>query len=225
MCTYTSLASFQTRSGAEFSSWGGPHVTATDPAFDFQELLKKSVERSQAAEHDHSGLFSLSPLTSPESSRASSLAPLSPTALDKPLTPPPARMTPESPISHPVDRTKKKKKHSHACRNKKRAKEKEARFSPYGARPTVQAKYVDHATSVHTSASVKTSRVARTAYTALDDRIRSKRLYSLHELVDPESKLGLTLQEWDGVLSLYFFFLDLLLNTQSRGCRDSQRVR
>ena len=191
----------------------------------FQELLKKSVERSQAAEHDHSGLFSLSPLTSPESSRASSPAPLSPTALDKPLTPPPARMTPESPISHPVDRTKKKKKHSHACRNKKRAKEKEARFSPYGARPTVQAKYVDHATSVHTSASVKTSRVARTAYTALDDRIRSKRLYSLHELVDPESKLGLTLQEWDGVLSLYFFFLDLLLNTQSRGCRDSQRVR
>ena len=188
-------------------------MTATDPAFDFQELLKKSVEHSQAAEHNYSGLFSLSPLTSPESSRASLPAPPSPTTLDKPPTPPPAHMMPETSISHPVDQTRKKKTQSHACRNKKRAKEKGGRFSPYGARPTVQAKYVDNATSVHTSASVETSRVARTAYTALDNHMRSKWLYSLQELVGLESKLGLTLQEWDGVLSLSIFLPDLLLIT------------
>lgn len=105
----------------------------------------------------------------------------------------------EIPTSQPADRNKKKKRQGHTCRSKKRAKEREARFSPYEARPAVKAKYVDQATSVHTSASVETSRVASTAYVALDDRVRSKKVYALHELVGPGSKLGFILQEWDGV--------------------------
>ena len=207
----------------------------TDPAFDFQELLKQSAERAQAAEYDFSGLFSLSPLSSPESSRPSSpvnllsLSPLSspePSRPSSPVTHPSHALGQETPfldesstsqklhtmpmiaIHQPVDRVKKRKRQSHHCQNKKRAKEKEIEFSPYVARPAVKAKYVNNATSIHTSASVETSRTASTAYVALDDRIRSRKFYWLHELVGPASKLGFILQEWDGVLSPFkFLFL------------------
>jgi hypothetical protein len=182
-------------------------VTATDPSFDFEELLKRSTQRAQAAEYDHSGLFSLSPLTSLEPSRQSSpVIPSIPT-LDQTTPPnesftPPYLLEPILAAHQPVDRVKKRKTQSHACRSKKRAKERETRFSPYEARPAVKTKYINNATAVNTSMS--SPRVARTGYVALDGRVRSKKKYQLHELVGPTSKLGLTLQEWDGTLSYFF---------------------
>jgi hypothetical protein len=128
--------------------------------------------------------------------------------LDESSTSPTLHTMPTIAIHQPVDRVKKRKRQSHHCWGKKRAKERKFEFSSYAARPTVKAKYVDSATSIHTSASVETSRVASTAYVALDDRTRSKKFYWLHELLGPASKLGFILQEWDGVLSPFnFLFL------------------
>lgn len=186
-------------------------MTATDPTFNFEELLKRSTQRAQAAEYDYSGLFSLSPFTSPEPSPPSSpVLPVFPTL--EPATPPIDETSmlqtpytdPMTAVHQPVDRVKKKKTQSHASRSKRRAKERETRFSPYEARPSVKAKYIDDAAAVNTP-STGVPRVARTAYVALDDRTRSKKQYQLRELVGPASNLGLTLQEWDGSLSSFFF--------------------
>ena len=121
---------------------------------------------------------------------------------------------------HPVDRLKKKKAQGHACRSKKRAKAKESRFSPYESRPAVKAKYIDNATSIRTATSLGSSRVASTAYVALDDRVRSRKSYRLDEVAGPASKLGLTLQEWDGMLSptlfpFLFYFLQYFQNSNA----------
>jgi hypothetical protein len=179
------------------------------------------VSRAQAEEYDDSGLFSLSPLSSPEPSPPPSpispSIPISDPEIEIPLlaetsSPSSVTMTPIIPAHQPVDRVKKRKRQSHNCRSKRRAKEKEDQFSPYEARPAVKAKYVDHANLIHTSTSVGTSPVASTAYVALDNRIRSKRFYRLDELVGPTSKLGLMLQEWDGMLSLFFFVSRFLVH-------------
>ena len=104
----------------------------------------------------------------------------------------------------PVDRVKKKKTQSHACRTKRREKEKGARFSPYEARPAIKAKYIDDTTAVHASF-VKRARVTGTGYVAINSRTRSRKTHQLHELVGPTSTLGLTLQKWDGMLSALLF--------------------
>lgn len=233
---HLSCPQVQTRSGAEFSCWDGPHVIATCPSFDFPELLKKSMDRAHAAERDDSGIFSLSPLSSPEPSRPTSpaslptstppflngLFSLSPLSSPEPSRPPsPAsltQMTPPLPQEdspppnpsetltianhhHHPERVKKKKAQSHACRNKKRAKAKQSRFSPYESRPAVRAKYIDNATSIQTATSLESPPVASTAYVALDDRLRSKKTYRLEDVVGPTSKFGFVLQKWDGQLS------------------------
>ena len=202
-CIYLSYPLIQMQSGAEFSSWDGPHVIAALPSFDFQELMQKSIERAQAADYDSSGLFSLSPLSRPEPSRPPSPVSLTPTILRE-LSPPPATSATHTsckPHLH-VDRVKKKKSQSHACRSKQHAKAKQSCFSPYESRPAVRAKYVDDAASIQTSTSLESSSVVGTAYVALDDCLRSKKTYRLHEAVGSASKLGFVLQEWDGKLSL-----------------------
>ena len=185
-------------------------MTTTDPTFDFEELLKRSTQRAHLAECDHSGLFSLSPLTSPEPSRPSSPV-SSPIPINAPSIPQTSSIEPIAPVLQPVDRVKKKKAQSHACRRKNRAKEKNTRFSPYEARPTVKAKYVDDATAAHATSSMNRSATTSKGYTAIDDRIRSKKTYGLHELVGPTSRLGLALQEWDGMLSALSFLRILFL--------------
>lgn len=158
---YPSYPQFQTRSGANFACWDGPHVIATHPSFDFQALLKQSTERAQSADCDACDLFSLSPLTSPEPSRPPSPAPplpneplppslevsnlsypvssslLTPPYLNDPSPPPTPSATSITTTHHRVDRLKKKKAQSHASRNNRRAKAKESRFSPYESRPAV----------------------------------------------------------------------------------------
>jgi len=219
------LTFFQTRSrsgtGLEFSTWDGPHVTATDPTFNFEEFLKRSTHRAQAAEYDYSGLFSLSPLTSPEPFPPSSpVLPLFPTLeqapppIDETSMPQTLYTEPIIAVHQPVDRVKKKTQ-NHASRSKRRAKGGETRFSPYEARPSVKAKYIDDAAAVSTP-STRIPRVARMAYVALDDWTRSKKQYQLHELVGPASKLGLMLQEWDGSLSSFFFPSYLIFNQVPR---------
>ena len=136
---WTCLIPPQTWSAGKISTWIGPHITATDPAFDFQELLKQSVERAQVAEYDFAGLFSLSPLSSPESLHQSSL--INPSLLESlcpssPATHPSHTLEQEAPflskssasqklhvmptnLNHqPVDRVKKRKRQSHDCQKK-----------------------------------------------------------------------------------------------------------
>jgi hypothetical protein len=198
---------------------------ATLPSFSFQELLKKSTELAQAAEYDASGLFSLSPLSSPEPSRPPSPAP----PLPSDLFPPPPPSLSESlfpqiptssstsipppihdPLPHPTrsvmptiaaDRLKRKKAQGHASRSKRRAKAKESRFSPYESRPGTRAKYIDSAASINIPASLGASHVTSTAYIALNPGTTPPRAYRLDEAVGPTSTLGFTLQEWDGALS------------------------
>ena len=68
--------------------------------------------------------------------------------------------------------------------------------------------------------SLESLRVTSTAYIALDDRVRSWKSYRLDEAAGPTSKLGLTLQEWDGMLSptlfpFLFYFLQYFQNSNA----------
>lgn len=134
-------------------------------------------------------VYSLSPFTSPEPSPPSSpVLPVFPTL--EPATPPIDETSmlqtpytdPMTTIHQPVDRVKKKKTQSHASRSKRHAKERETRFSPYEARPSIKAKYIGDAAAVNTP-STGVPHIVRTAYVALDDRTCSKNSTSCMSLL------------------------------------------
>ena len=94
------------------------------------------------------------------------------------------------------------KRKSHACRQKKRAEEKQERFIPYKARPEIRRKYVDKPNEILTEASIEGSKVTSSAYTALKLISPGQEVYNLKDLVGEKSQFNFTLQKWDGQLSI-----------------------
>ncbi|KAJ3503665.1 hypothetical protein NLJ89_g8332 [Agrocybe chaxingu] len=71
----------ETRSGRTFGDWTGPYITPGDPNLNVAELLKQAI-RAQDELSPPDDLFSLSPLSSPQSSSSNSPDPASASLLD-----------------------------------------------------------------------------------------------------------------------------------------------
>lgn len=83
-------------------------------------------------------------------------------------------------------------------RNRQKSREEAGaqQFSHHKIRPNVEKKYVVADNAEETAASIAGSKVARTAYAALDDSIRESMVHTLEELVGPDSKFGFRLLKY-----------------------------
>ncbi|KAF8200834.1 hypothetical protein BJ912DRAFT_1054303 [Pholiota molesta] len=144
----------ETRSGKYFATWDKPYVRAAAPDFDLESLLKASLAREAIASTDTDlDLFSLSPLSSPDSTPQHSRPPsVASTPTQSPrLAPSPLPIEESTPSSQPAAkrlakessaRKAKKKKHSHANRDRRRQKERAQGFAVVETREDVINKYV-----------------------------------------------------------------------------------
>ncbi|KDR65406.1 hypothetical protein GALMADRAFT_148719 [Galerina marginata CBS 339.88] len=212
----------------------GPSVVVANPGFDLEALLEARVQAELMREEDPSlslnddyeGLFSLSPLSSPEidpypyspagdNGAIFGLSPLSspdPTPPASPIFAPlsmecddsiqPAPFPTTAPPTHPPlrDRSHKgrRKANGHALRAKKRV---EARSSTYGhfvARAKVRRRYVDNAEPIQCSANISNSSVTQNAFVAKNDVPRSQKTHKLSEMIGEGSQYGFKLVPWDG---------------------------
>lgn len=85
------------------------------------------------------------------------------------------------------------KAQSKANKKKKKLAYQTSVFSHHAARPEVTAKFVDAKSAIQTETVAREASVARTAYVALDDNQRTKKMPTLEELVGEGSKYNFTL--------------------------------
>jgi hypothetical protein len=179
--------------------------------FDVEDLLKATLAlKATISTYPDTDLFSLSPLSSPDSTPH--LSPLS-SATSTPVQTPqlprlllpleklqhaaqPASASPVSASAKPAKesraRKRRKKEKSHSNRKKRRKGRPSEEFAATGTRLEVITKYVEGSVPVISQMQTQKASVANTAYVALDDRVRSQKIHRLHEIS------GLKLVEWDG---------------------------
>jgi hypothetical protein len=183
-----------------------PHfVTPAAPNFDFEGLLKASLALESAASIDPDP-FSLSPLSSPDvtpaqspSSSATSTPLQSPARKPSPLPMDAIATQQDATATRPrakesATRKERKKAESRANRRARRRENRKQHFAP-DTREAVVDKYVKEAVPLASGMDVEAANVAKTAFVAIDDRVRSRKAYQLGELV---GTLGFKLVEWDG---------------------------
>jgi len=91
-----------------------------------------------------------------------------------------------------------KREKTRANRKEKRGRERDARLGGPAPREKARKKYAGSADLLFTDLDMREAEVTSTAYTALDDRVRGKKSYTLDELVGVDSKWKFVLQKWDG---------------------------
>jgi hypothetical protein len=178
--------------------------TASD--FDVETLLKATLAlQTTISTYPNPDLFGLSPLTSPDSTPHQSLPS---SAATTPVQSPQLQFSilpfeklaaiaqPVSASAKPAkesrSRKRRKKQKSHSNRKKRRNGGPSEEFAVTGTRPEVISKYVVGSVPVSSQMQAQKASVAKTAYVALDDRVRSQKIYHLHELT------GFKIVEWDG---------------------------
>lgn len=178
---------FQMRSGKAFGLWEVPHVSASNPAFDFEQLLQNAVEKETDGNFDSDSTASDDETT--DQSDDDLTSPVEPTSTHV-ATPPIADLSAK-------DRRRiRKKSQSHSCRNKKR--QKIGSFSRHEHSMRVHHKYIANCKPIVTPMSCENSGVARSAYIGLRDKKHAQTAHRLEDLVGPQSEFGFRLVEWDG---------------------------
>ncbi len=177
-------------------NWNGESTVTASPSFNLIPQLRESMAR-QGLENVIDDLFSLSPLTTPESTpenspqrKMASLPPLD----ELECTPKKATsaMTPQE--------SRKRRKVLQGRKNAKKRKleKKEQKLDAPNVRHKAHQKYKAAAQAIHTATKAADSLVAKTAYIALNRPAQPKKAKGLQELVGEGSKYGFTLQKWDG---------------------------
>ena len=138
--------------------------------------------------------------------------------IDAPSIPQTLSTVPIVAIRQPVDRVRKKKKQSYACGTKRRAKERGTRFQPIRSNARCQSEICRRCDCGPSLLVCEDSSGCGYGILMLPLTIASipGKTHRLHELVGPMSTLGLTLQEWDGMLSAPFFLSYCISDQLSR---------
>lgn len=180
------------------------------PDFDIEGLLKASLALEDAAYADPH-LFSLSPFSSPDATpnrtplcsttstpaQSPKLRHL-PLPLDNPINTFEDALGATSPENDSSSRESRKKQQSRANRRQRRRDARTENFAAADIRESIVDKHVTGAVSVVSEMDAQAADVAKTGYIALDDRVRSRKVFQLEELVGSQSKFRLRLVEWDG---------------------------
>jgi hypothetical protein len=202
---------------AQDKPWPTP-ISAHDPSFDFESAIALSIEKEEKFGHLDSGeigrgLFSDSPLTTPEPTPPPSPT-QKPNSLDDPNLPP----FPPDPQSVPgetasisagrLENAGKKygsnKKRSHAKRKRDRAerrKEREAGAHPYNVRPATRQKlHNSNLKAIDAKLDLTDISISAPGYIGLRDaeELKDKTAYRLDDLVGENSRFKFKLQKWDG---------------------------
>jgi hypothetical protein len=203
--------------------WPNP-ISVPNTSFDLESALESSIAREELIGHLDSGetgcgLFSASPLTSPEPTPPPSPA-QQPTLLDSEdlpsigpiLAPDPQRMPEDSSstVVDPPDGAKKaerryrsNKMRSHAKRKRERAnerKEREAGGQPYEVRPSTRLKHVHQSDVVNTKVNLADMPISAPGYIGVRDTAEQKDTtkHTLDDLIGEGSRFKFKLQKWDG---------------------------
>lgn len=174
---------------------------------DFEKDFQASVHRHFAEDSallDADGLFSLSPLSSPGSSRSPSPEPV----VQNPsyVTTLPSASTNPLPVNHPVSHEKydtdkaHNRKRGHTNRKKKRTARKmlkPGQLPGAQARASFKMKYVDVALSIHTSLKTEDLPAAANGFVA-NEGASGKRVYKVEELIGKGAKVPFKLVKWNG---------------------------
>jgi hypothetical protein len=151
----------------------------------------------QGLENVTDDLFSLSPLTTPESTPQNS-------PQRKMVSLPPLdelESTPEKATGAKTSQESRKRRkvlQGRKSAKKRKLEKKEQKLDAPNVRQKAHQKYKAAAQPIHTAAKAADSLVAKTAYIALNRPAESKKAKGLQELVGEGSKYGFTLQKWDG---------------------------
>jgi hypothetical protein len=211
------------KAGLVGRSWLSP-MTVADVSFDFESALASSIVQEELLGHLDSGemgcgLFSTSPLTSPETTAPPSPA-QQPTLLDGTdipsigsLSPPnPERMPGESSaavcdlpgtVTKADKRYRSNKTRSHAKRTRARAnerKEREAGGQPYEVRASSRLKHVHQSNALNADVSLTDMPISAPGYIGVRDTAEQKdtRDYQLGDLIGEGSRFKFQLKKWDG---------------------------
>lgn len=161
---------------------------ASNPAFNFEQLLQDAVARETAGECDDENSSS----DDGESGSESDAVLAAPTSTHTPPTP-----TPTPNLSAKDRRRTRKKSQSHSYRDSKRQKLRDGSFSHHEHSMRVHRKYIVPSEPLVTPMSSK-SGAARSTYIGLRDRKPTQDTHWLEDLVGPQSQLAFRLVEWDG---------------------------
>jgi len=181
-------AHFQVRSSRAFGLGEGPRVFASNPAFDFEQLLQNAVEKETNGNFDSDSAASDDETTDENDDDLTSPVDASSHAATPPI----------ADLSTKDRRQIRKKSQSHTCRNKKRQKIRDESFSHHEHSMRVYHKYIVNCKPIVTPMSCANSRAARSAYIGLRDQKHTQTTHRLEDLVGLRSELGFRLVEWDG---------------------------
>jgi hypothetical protein len=162
-------------------------VTPNNPHFNFEALLLQAIEREGA-------IISEDEDTSDDDFEGEAGEE---TAHPPPTDPPPTANLPST-LSAADRRRVRKKSQGHKNRCNQHQKVHEESFSHHQLRPQIQKKYISTAIPTLTPMTAATSKVASTAYVALDDRKHSQEVYTLNDVVGADARLPFKLHTWDG---------------------------
>jgi hypothetical protein len=172
-------------------------VTVPNPTFSLEHLLQEAINREGSSENcdesegenfDDDAENGERGLEAPQANETSS-------ASLQLSTPPPMA---DASISAKDRRRARIKSQGHTNRRQQRQRVQDQSFSHHTPRSSTYNKYIATATPIVTPMSTASAPVANSAFVGLDDRMRSKRVYKLEEVVGKESLYNFTLQTWDG---------------------------
>ena len=211
------------KAGRVGKRWPSP-VSVPDTSFDFESALASSIVQEELLGHLDSGemgcgLFSASPLTSPEPSPPPSPA-QQPTLLGSKDPPSIGSLSPPDPQRMPVDsssatfdspgdvkkadkRYRSNKMRSHAKRKRERAnerQEREAGGQPYEVRASTRLKHVHQSNAVNANVSLADIPISAPGYIGVRDTAEQKdtKEYPLDDLIGEGSRFKFKLKKWDG---------------------------
>lgn len=187
---YSNSNRCQTRSGKTFASWGGDHVTVSNPKFNFDRLLQEAIDRDESNESDSSDHDSASEDEDGEEEVKSS----QPNPGDR--CEPKNAGTP--PLSSKARRRARIKSQSHSHRANQRRQLQNESFSHHTRQSTTYDKYISTAKPILTPMSTSNAPVTKSGFVGRDDRTRSRGQYRLEDVVGEASTFKFRLQTWDG---------------------------
>jgi hypothetical protein len=204
------------KAGQVDKRWPTP-ISVPNASFDFESALELSIEKEELFGYLDCGdigcgLFSGSPLTSPEPTPPPSPF-QQPTSLDSPLSPPEPLPMPGDSSSTAAGlpgeakkadgRYRSNKTRSHAKRKRERAnerKEREAGGQPYDARASTRLKHVHQSDPVEADVNLADIPISDPGYIGLRDakELKDRTKYALDDLVGAGSHFKFKLLKWDG---------------------------
>ncbi len=110
-----------------------------------------------------------------------------------------------NPAAPTTSRKGRKREKARANRQQKREREQAAAFGP-APREKARKKYAESADLLFMDLNLRQMKVTSTAYTALDDRVRIKKTYTVDELVGEGSPWKFRLKKWDGKYVIAIIF-------------------